>query len=162
MGELPLSAPTLGYLRSVIAIAIGLALGGALNLFLLQGSAALLATPTYPDLLELRHYVAHFLAHALSTFVGALAAYLIGARFRTYIAYAIGLIFMFTGFVIGSASGLPTGFVMLKLFGAYLPMCWLAIRAGQRLEQSWHPTATPAEEFTRSLALDPRKSSLNR
>lgn len=152
-----MSAPTFRYLRSVVAIAAGLILGGALNLFLLQSSAALLATPTYPDLLEPRHYVAQFLAHAVGTFVGALAAFLIGARFRTHIAYAIGAIFMFTGFVIGSANGLPTGFLTLKLFGAYLPMCWLAIRAGQRLEQSLRSTAMPAEDFTRSLALDPRK-----
>lgn len=162
MGELPLSAPTLRYLRSVFAIAIGLALGGALNLCLLQGGAALLATPTYPDLLEPRHYVAQFLAHSISTFAGALVAFLIGARFRTYIAYAIGAIFMFTGFVAGSAHDVPTGFLAVKLLGAYLPMCWLAIRAGQRLELSWHPTATPAEDFTRSLALARRKSSLHR
>lgn len=151
-----MSAPTLRYLRSVIAIAVGLALGGTLNLLLLQGSAALLATPSFPDLLEPRHYVAQFLAHAISTFVGALAAYLIAARFRTHIAYAIGAIFMFTGFVTGSANGLPTGFLTLKLLGAYLPMCWLAIKAGQRLEQSW------SADFTRSLALDHRKSSLPR
>jgi hypothetical protein len=157
-----LNAPIFRYLRSVIAIAIGLALGGALNLLLLQASAALLATPIYPDLLEPQHHLAQFLAHAISTFVGALVAFLIGTRFRTYIAYAIGAIFMFTGFVTGSGHGMPTGFLVVKLLGAYLPMCWLAIRTGQWLELSWHPMATTGQNFTRSLALARRKSSLHR
>ena len=158
-----MSAPVFRYLRSVVAMAVGLALGGGLNLLLLQASAALLATPSFPDLLEPQHHIAQFLAHAISTFIGAIAAYLIGARFRTHIAYAIGAIFMFTGFVTSSGSGAPTGILMLNSICAYLPMCWLAIRAGQRVEESWHPgTTAPTAEFTPSLVLDPPKSSVNR
>jgi uncharacterized membrane protein HdeD (DUF308 family) len=53
-------------------------------------------------LFEPRHFIKPFLAHALGTLAGALAAYLIAATCKAPIAYVIGAVFLCGG-VAGSS-----------------------------------------------------------
>ena len=81
-------------LRNVLAILAGIAIGGVVNMALITLSPSLIPPPAGVDvsnaeslskamhLFEPRHFVMPFLAHALGTLAGALAAYLIAATWR--------------------------------------------------------------------------------
>ena len=86
-------------------------------------------------LFEPRHFVMPFLAHAVGTLAGALAAYLIAATYRAQIAYVIGAVFLCGGVAASFMIPAPTWFIALDLLAAYLPMSWLSIQIGNRMKQ---------------------------
>ena len=73
-----------------------------------------------------------FLAHAVGTLAGALAAYLIAASHRARIAYAIGALFLCGGVAASFMIPAPAWFIALDLLAAYIPMAWLAVRIAPR------------------------------
>ena len=75
------------------------------------------------------------LAHAVGTLAGALAAYLIAGSYKAQIAYVIGAVFLFGGVAASFMIPAPTWFIALDLLAAYLPMAWLSIQIGTRLQQ---------------------------
>lgn len=84
-------------------------------------------------LLEPRHYVMPFLAHALGTFAGALAAWMIAATHRARITYGIGVLFLSGGIAASFMIAAPVAFIAADLLLAYIPMAWLAMRTGSRM-----------------------------
>lgn len=130
--------------RNVIAVIAGIIAGGAVNGTLIALSPSLIPPPPGVDvsnaeslaaamhLFEPRHFVMPFLAHALGTLVGALAAYLIAATHRAPIAYGIGVLFLCGGIAASFMIPAPAWFVALDLLVAYIPMAWLAIQLGTR------------------------------
>ena len=76
-----------------------------------------------------------FLAHAVGTLAGALAAYLIAATYRAQIAYVIGAVFLCGGVAASFMIPAPAWFIALDLLAAYLPMAWLSIQIGARMRQ---------------------------
>jgi hypothetical protein len=134
-------------LRNAIAIIAGIAIGGGVNMALITLGPSLIAPPAGVDvssaesmakamhLFEPRHFIMPFLAHAVGTFAGALAAYLIAATFRTQIAYVIGAVFLCGGVAASFMIPAPAWFIALDLLAAYLPMAWLSIRTGTRIRQ---------------------------
>jgi hypothetical protein len=137
--------PTL--LRNVLAIVAGIVIGGAVNSALIMLSPSIIPPPAGVDvndaaslrasmhLFEPRHFVMPFLAHALGTLAGALAAYLIAATHRARMAYAIGVVFLCGGVAASFMIPAPAWFIALDLVAAYLPMAWLAVQIGSRLQQ---------------------------
>jgi hypothetical protein len=137
--------PTL--LRNVLAVIAGIALGGAVNMALIALSPSIIAPPAGVDvsnaeslsasmhLFEPRHFIMPFLAHALGTLAGAVVAYLIAASHKVPIAWAIGALFLCGGIAASFMIPAPTWFVALDLLAAYLPMAWVGIRIGSRLQQ---------------------------
>lgn len=133
-------------LRNVLAVLIGIGLGGAINMALITLSPLLIPTPAGVDLnsaeslgkamhlFEPRHFVMPFLAHALGTLAGALVGYLIAANYRVQIAYAIGAIFFCGGVAASFMIPAPTWFIALDLLCAYFPMAWLGIQIGNRIK----------------------------
>ncbi len=133
-------------LRNVLAILVGLVIGGSVNMALISISPALIPPPAGLDvthaeslakamhLFEPRHFVMPFLAHALGTFAGALAAFLIAATYRVQVAYAIGVVFFCGGVAASFMIPAPVWFIALDLLFAYLPMAWLGSRAGSRMQ----------------------------
>ncbi|HEY0662206.1 MAG TPA: hypothetical protein VGD21_12905 [Lysobacter sp.] len=87
-------------------------------------------------LFEPRHFVMPFLAHAVGTLTGALAAYLIAAGYRARIAYVIGAVFLCGGVAASFMIPAPVWFIALDLLVAYLPMAWLGIQLGTRMQQA--------------------------
>ena len=81
-------------LRSVLALLAGIAIGGGVNMALITLSPSLIPPPAGVDvssaeglseamhLFEPRHFIMPFLAHAVGTLAGALAAYLIAASYK--------------------------------------------------------------------------------
>ena len=134
-------------LRNVLAILAGIAIGGGVNMALITLSPSLIPPPPGVDvsnaeslskamhLFEPRHFVMPFLAHAVGTLVGALAAYLIAATYRVRIAYVIGAVFLCGGVAASVMIPAPAWFIALDLLAAYLPMAWLGIQIGSRMKQ---------------------------
>jgi hypothetical protein len=134
-------------LRNVLALLAGVAIGGGVNMALITLSPSLITPPAGVDvnsaeslskamhLFEARHFIMPFLAHAVGTFAGALAAYLIAASYRTQIAYVIGAVFLCGGVAASFMIPAPTWFIALDLLAAYLPMAWLGVYFGARIRK---------------------------
>ena len=134
-------------LRNVLAVLAGLVIGSIVNMALITLGPSLIPPPAGVDLttpeglnkgihlLQPRHFVMPFLAHALGTLAGALAAYLIAGSYKARIAYAIGALFLLGGVAASFMIPAPAWFIALDLVAAYLPMAWLAIRIGSRLQR---------------------------
>lgn len=131
--------------RNVLAVVIGFVVGSLVNMGLVTLGPHVFPPPAGANmttaegiaaampLLEPRHFVFPFLAHALGTFAGALVAYVMAASYRTAFAWAIGVLTLAGG--IGAAVMIPAPkwFIALDLVLAYLPTAWLATRVGARL-----------------------------
>jgi hypothetical protein len=129
-------------LRNVLAVIIGFAVGSAVNMAIITIGSSVVPAPDGVDvtnveslrenmhLFEPRHYLVPFLAHALGTFVGALAAYLIAGSPKGRIALAVGALFLLGGIAASFMIPAPAWFIALDLVLAYLPMAWLACRIG--------------------------------
>jgi hypothetical protein len=134
-------------LRNVLAVLAGIAIGGGVNMALITLSPSLIAPPAGVDvnsaeslskamhLFEPRHFVMPFLAHAVGTLAGAFAAYLIAATYRAQIAYVIGAVFLCGGVAASFIIPAPSWFIALDLLAAYVPMAWLGVQIGTRMQQ---------------------------
>jgi hypothetical protein len=133
-------------LRNVIALVVGVVLGGVVNMALITLGPSIIPPPPGVDmtnteslikgvgLLQPQHFIMPFLAHAIGTFVGALAAWLIAASWRKQITFAVGVVFLCGGIAASYMIPAPTWFKVLDLVVAYLPMAWLATVVGSRLQ----------------------------
>ena len=134
-------------LRNVLALLAGIAIGGGVNMALITLSPSLIPPPAGVDvtsaeglgkamhLFEPRHFIMPFLAHAVGTLAGALAAYLIAASYKVQIAFVIGAVFLCGGVAASFMIPAPTWYIALDLLAAYLPMAWLGIQIGNRMKQ---------------------------
>ena len=132
--------------RSILAVILGVVVGSAVNMTLVTTSPALIAPPVGVDvndpaslaqgmhLFEPHHFLMPFLAHAVGTFAGALVAYQIAATVKPRFAYAIGVVYLCGGIAASFMIPAPAWFIALDLLLAYMPMAWLAIQIGQRLQ----------------------------
>lgn len=138
-------------LRNILAVVAGLVVGSLVNMALVSLGPMLIPPPAGADtttaeglrqaihLFEPRHFVVPFLAHAVGTFAGALAAYLVAASHKTKFAWAIGGVFLCGGIAASAMIPAPAWFIACDLVFAYLPMAWLAIRAGAALGRKRTP-----------------------
>ncbi len=141
-------------LRNVVALLAGVTIGGAVNMALIILGPSLIPPPAGVDvndaeslsrsmhLFEPRHFVMPFLAHAVGTLAGALAAYLIAVTHKRPIALAIGVVFLCGGVAASFMIPAPAWFIALDLLVAYIPMAWLGARIGARLTPGRSPVAT--------------------
>jgi hypothetical protein len=133
-------------LRNVLALVVGIAVGGSVNMALITLGPSLIPPPPGVDvnsaeslaramhLFQPRHFIMPFLAHAVGTLAGALAAYLLAASHRRQVAYAIGAVFLGGGVAASLMIPAPPWFIALDLLTAYLPMAWLGVRIGATLD----------------------------
>lgn len=134
-------------LRNALAVIAGLVIGSALNILIITISPMVIPLPAGVDvnnpeslskamhLFEPRHFIMPFLAHAVGSLVGALAAYLIAASYRTHIALALGVLFLCGGVAASFMIPAPAWFIALDLLAAYLPTAWLGTKIGARMKQ---------------------------
>ena len=138
----------LRFLRNLLALVAGVVLGGGVNMALVMLSPSLIPPPAGVDvsnaeslaqsihLFEPRHFVMPFLAHALGTLIGALTTYLIAASHKAALAWAVGSLYLCGGIAAAFMIPAPAWFIALDLLVAYLPMAWLAIRIGRRMQRA--------------------------
>lgn len=133
------------YIRNVLAVVAGLAVGASANMLLVALGPNVVPPPAGVDvtsaeriaatmyLFEPKHYVIPYLAHAIGTFAGALVAFLVAASHRVVFANVIGVFFLAGGISVTFVIPAPTWFVVLDLVTAYLPMAWIGIFVGRRI-----------------------------
>lgn len=136
-----------GLVRNALAVVAGFLVGSLVNMALISLSPSLIPPPAGVDvrnaeslgssihLFEAKHFVMPFLAHALGTFAGALTAFLIAVTYKSRVAWIIGFLFLLGGIAAIFVIPAPVWFIALDLLVAYLPMAWLAIRTGGRLQR---------------------------
>ena len=125
-------------IRAVMGIVVGFIAGGVVNMGLVTLGPAVIPTPegvgvtttegirATAHLLEPRHFVFPFLAHALGTFVGVWVGFLVSGR-QVRVAWIIGGLGLAGGIAAAFMIPAPAWFVALGLIAAYLPMTWLAL-----------------------------------
>jgi len=135
-------------LRNIAAVIVGLVLGSLANMAIVKLGPILVPPPAGADmttveglhqampLLQPQHFLAPFLAHALGTLVGALAAYWIAGSRKKLFAWVIGVLFLCGGIAASVMIPAPAWFKVSDVLLAYLPMAWLAIWIGTRTERA--------------------------
>lgn len=130
--------------RNVLAFVVGLAVGMLANMGFVTLGPQVFPPPAGVNmadakslaesvhLLEPRHFVFPFLAHAFGTFAGGLVAYAMAASYRAAFPWAIGAFFFAGGIGAAFMIDAPKWFVALDLVAAYLPLAWLATNVGAR------------------------------
>lgn len=125
-------------LRGILAVIIGIVLGGAANMAIITVSGSIIPPPEGADLttmeglktsmhlLEPKHFIMPFLAHAIGTFLGALTASAIAATHKMKFALGVSVWFLIGGIMSVLMLPSPVWFTILDLAGAYLPMGYLA------------------------------------
>lgn len=134
-------------LRNIAAVIAALLVGSLANMAIVMLGAALVPPPPGVDmttaqglqqavpLLQPKHFIAPFLAHALGTLVGALLAYWIAGSRKALFAWVIGVLFLCGGIAASAMIPAPTWFKAVDLLLAYLPMAWLATLIGARMRR---------------------------
>jgi hypothetical protein len=120
--------------RNILAILIGAIAGMIVNMGIILTSGSVIAPPVGADmttaegitnampLLEVKHFIMPFLAHALGTLVGAIVAGLIAASHETKFALGIGAFFLLGGIANMYQIPHPTWFAIIDMTLAYIPM----------------------------------------
>ena len=135
-------------LRNILAIIVGLVVGGFVNMSLIVLGPLVIPPPAGVDmtntqspiasihLLEAKHFVFPFLAHALGTLVGALVAFLVAGSHRSIFAYIVGAVSLAGGIAASVMIPAPMWFIALDLVVAYIPMAWIGTVIGRRIKGS--------------------------
>ncbi|MBL8998253.1 MAG: hypothetical protein KJZ74_03720 [Gemmatimonadales bacterium] len=133
-------------LRTTGAVILGLVCGGVVNMAIVLIGPSIVPPPPGADMttvegltaampmLEAKHFLMPFLAHAMGTFVGALVAVLLTRTHRVIAASVIGVFFLAGGIAASRMIPAPTWFIVMDLVGAYLPMAWLGLLLAGRLK----------------------------
>ena len=127
-------------LRNILAVLAGLVVGSVVNMSIIEISGSIIPPPAGFDtrtedglkasmhLLEAKHFIFPFLAHALGTFIGALFTSMIAATNKMKLALLIGLFFLAGGIWMVTIIPAPIGFAIADLLLAYIPCAWLGSR----------------------------------
>lgn len=133
-------------LRNILAVVAGFLLGGLVNGTLIGIGPSIVPPPEGADLttveglraalplLEPKHFMVPFVAHALGTLVGSVIAFMIAASHRAQLAGLTGVLFLCGGIAAAFMIPAPGWFIALDLIAAYIPMAWLGIQIGSRLK----------------------------
>ena len=131
-------------LKNIIAIILGIIIGGAVNMALIMISPSIIPIPEGVDnttteglkagmhLFQPKHFIMPFLAHALGTFIGALFAARIAGTHKMSYALVIGFFFLIGGIMMVSMLPAPMWFNITDLVLAYIPMAWLGGKLGSK------------------------------
>jgi len=127
-------------LKNILAVLAGAIIGGILNGIIINVSGSIITPPEGANLKTLeglkaamhlmqpKHFILPFLAHALGTFVGAILTVKIAANRHLLLALIVGSLFLLGGIANVIMLPSPLWFTLLDLTGAYIPMAYLAFK----------------------------------
>jgi len=133
--------------KNILAFFLGAIIGGAVNMGIIMLGSMLIPARAGVDaadaesiarsihLFEPKHFITPFLAHAVGTLVGAVAAYIIAASHKSLLAYLVGVLTLIGGIAACFMIPAPAWFMALDLIVAYIPMAWLATRIGRSISR---------------------------
>lgn len=123
--------------RTTLAIIAGLVIGSVINMALLTFGHKVIVPPDGADLttmeglkasmhlMQPKHFISPFLAHALGTMIGAIITCLATKDNQKRWALVVGSIFLIGGFINVVMLPAPMWFNIVDLVVAYLPMAIL-------------------------------------
>ena len=144
--------------RNIAAVLVGAIVGSLVNIGLILLGSSIIPAPEGVDVtnaesiaasidrFQVQHFVFPYLAHALGTLVGAVCAFVIAARNKQIFAYAIGVLFLAGGIANSFAIPAPTWFIVLDIVAAYIPMAWLGIQIGSKINIGGGTSDSGAEQ----------------
>ena len=124
--------------RNILSVIVGIVAGGLVNMGIVTLGPTLVPLPPGADmstmegvaaampLMEAKHFLVPFLAHALGSFVGALVAALLAASHKMSIALGIGAFTMLGGIIAALMIPAPLWFEAVDIIFAYIPTAWIA------------------------------------
>ena len=124
-------------IRNILAVVAGIIIGSIVNMAIITVSGAIIPPPEGADLttleglkasfhlMEPKHFIFPFLAHALGTLIGAYLAALIAATHKLKFALVIGVVFLIGGIMNICMLPSPIWFTILDLGCAYIPMGYI-------------------------------------
>jgi hypothetical protein len=124
--------------KNILAVMTGIVIGALVNMGIIMVSGSIIPPPEGADLstpegltaamplMQPKHFLFPFLAHALGSFVGALTAALLAANNKMAFAIAIGAFTLLGGIAAAFMIPAPAWFIALDLIVAYIPTAWLA------------------------------------
>ncbi|MEY4926328.1 MAG: hypothetical protein RI894_764 [Bacteroidota bacterium] len=127
-------------LKNIPVFLGGLFLGGLVNMAIIMLSGHIIPPPDGADLtteaglkaamhlLEPKHFIMPFFAHALGTFVSALFIAKFATSHQLAFALGAGAVTMIGGITAVSMLPSPVWFSILDIAGAYIPMAYLAAK----------------------------------
>lgn len=127
-------------LFNTFAILAGILIGGAVNMIIITISDSIIPYPSGYNvtdmesmkatfhLLETKHFIMPWIAHAVGTLIGAILAVKIAKTNKLKFATIIGLFFLVGGTMMVFELPSPLWFNVVDLGLAYLPMAWLGYR----------------------------------
>ncbi len=127
-------------IRTILAVLLGLAVGGVVNMGLILLSPMVIPPPPGVDvtdmeslaasmhLFQFRHFVFPFLAHAGGTLVAAYLAVMFASGYRLKISMLVGSFFLLGGIFNAMLLPAPGWYIAVDLIGAYIPMAWIGGR----------------------------------
>jgi hypothetical protein len=128
--------------RNILAVIVGLVVGSVVNMAIIKIGPMIIPPPEGADvttmeglaasmhLMQPKHFIFPFLAHAIGTFVGAFLAAKISTGNKMRFALIIGFVFLFGGIANCFMLPAPTWFIVTDVALAYLPVAWLGGRLG--------------------------------
>lgn len=131
-------------IRNILAIVAGVFIGWAVNMGLIIVSSSVIPLPEGIDpasmeslkenmhLMQLKHFIFPFLAHALGTLAGTFTAVKLAATHHKTIGLAIGAFFLLGGIMSAFMLPAPTWFIVVDLVGAYIPMALIGVGLAKR------------------------------
>ena len=130
------------YLLHLLFFLLSLVLGSLVNMSVLELGQQLIPLPagvnpenmdsyrTHQHLMEARHFLFPFLAHALGTLVAGFCAAKLARNHKMSYALGTGLIFLLAGLMMVFLIPAPIWFCATDLLLAYLPMAYWGGRLG--------------------------------
>ncbi len=124
-------------LKNILAVIAGVIIGGGLNMLIILISPSVIPPPEGANLttmeglqasmhlMEPKHFIMPFLAHALGALAGAFVTAKIAANYKMRFALGISAWFLLGGIINVVMLPSPLWFTILDLAGAYLPMGYL-------------------------------------
>lgn len=131
-------------IRIILAVVLGMAVGGAVNMGLILLSPMVIPPPPGVDvtnmeslvssmhLFQFRHFVFPFLAHAAGALAAAYLAVKIASGHRLKLSMLTGSLFLLGGIANAMMLPAPGWFIAADLIVAYLPMAWIGGRLAAR------------------------------
>ena len=132
---------------NIVAVLMGLFAGAMVNGGIINISSKIIPPPAGSNLqtmegliqampiMEPKHFIMPFLAHALGTFVGAILCSLVARSQKLILALSIGLTFFIGGFTMVFQLPAPLWFDLVDLIFAYFPMAWLGYKIVSKLRK---------------------------
>lgn len=126
--------------RNILAVIFGAVAGAVLNGSIISFSSKIISPPIGANLttdagliaamplMQPKHFIMPFLAHAIGTLVGAIITILVATNYKLRLAYLISFIFLIGGIMMVRMLHSPMWFNILDLGFAYIPMSYLAVK----------------------------------